>query len=242
MKNKAVMILLVLAIAAVVAVSGCTGGSASSDKGSSTTTSGTATSGAAATTAATAKPAAMPEIKLKDNGNYNWAEYNFKLTKDSDPDKMRFDQTKEDYKGTPARHVKMTMTMFGIDAVSDIYYSVATGKCIGASTTVMDQTTVVDDKNLSAYDTTDPSAMMGSFTSADQYGYSEFVYKGATPDVVIENGHTYTCTKYTFWKSYSKDGSSRWELEVDPSVPLPIKMVEYYDNEESTSFALQGWG
>lgn len=233
MRTKTIMLLLVLAVAAAVAVSGCTGGKASTDTSSSTSTTTGAT--AAPTQAATAKPSA-PAITLKDNGNFNWAEYNMKITKTSTPQKMRFDMTKEDYQGTPAKHMKLTMTLYGIDAVSDIYYSQATGKCIAASTTAMGHTTTVDAANLSQYDNQDPS------TSYSQFSSSEYVFKGTTPDVVIENGHTYTCSKYTYWESYSKDGSSRWEIDVDPNVPLPVKMVQFYKNEESTSMALQGWG
>ena len=234
MRNKTIAILLVMVIAAAVAVSGCTGGNASVDPSTSpgTTTKPTAN----------ANEPDMPEITLKDNGNFNWAEYSMKSDPDDDkPTKIRYEMSQEDYEGTPAKHLKMIMEMMGMEIVSDVYISTATGKAIAAKVTGMGIETIVDEQNLSTYDTANPASTLDAYTNADG-GYSSYVYKGATPDVVIINGHTYTCTKYTFWKSYSDDGSSRMEVWIDPNVPLPVMTQEYYKNEKDDSIELLGWG
>lgn len=237
MKNRYIAILFVAVVAAAICVAGCTGGN------TSPTASPTANPGSGTVSPTSSPQSSGPDINLYNDGKFNWVEYNLKTSRYADEwDKMRYDYTDEDYQGTPARHMKTSMQFMGIDVVSDVYYSKATGKAIAAKTTTLGIESVVDQANLSTYDAMDISNSMGDITdNDDQYG--QYVYKGSAPDVLVtSNGKTYTCTKYTWWKSYSKDGSSRVELWIDSNVPAIVKMVTYYENDADTQMELLGWG
>jgi hypothetical protein len=237
MKNRYIAILFIMVLAVAVCVAGCTGGNAGPTANPTTTPGGS-------TTGPTSKPQSSgPDIKLYNDGNFNWVEYNLKTSKYADEwDKMRYDYTDEDYQGTPVKHMRTTMEFMGIEVISDVYYSKATGKAVAAKTTTLGVETNVDQANLSTYDAMDIRSSMGDITdNDDQYG--SYVYKGSSPDVVVtSNGKTYTCTKYTWWKSYSDDGSSRVEVWIDSNVPAVVKMVTYYKNEADTQMELLGWG
>lgn len=242
MRSRYLAIIFVAAVAAAICVAGCTGGNGSANPTANPTASpGAGTANPTGNPTGTAN-AGGPEIKLYNNGQFNWVEYRLKTSKYADEwDEMRYDYTDEDYQGTPARHMRTTMEFMGIEVISDVYFSKATGKAIAAKTTTLGVESVVDAANLSTYDAMDISKSMKEYTdNDDQYG--SYVYKGSAPDVVVVNGKTYTCTKYTWWKSYSNDGSSRVEFWIDASVPTVVKMVSYYENEADSQMELKGWG
>ncbi|OPY25521.1 MAG: hypothetical protein A4E28_03088 [Methanocella sp. PtaU1.Bin125] len=237
MKNRYIAILFVVVVAAAVCVAGCTGGSSTT----SPTANPTGNPGSGTVQPTSQPQSSGPEIKMYNDGQYNWVEYNMKMSRhDDDWTKVRYDLTMEDYRGTPVKHIKTTQTLMGYPVSSDVYISTATGKAIAAKVTAIGTTTEIDAANLSSYDGADPAASTDAFMSTG--GYSEYKYKGSSPDVVIVNGKTYTCTKYTWWKSYSDDGSSRVEVWIDGSVPVPVKMVTYYKNEADSQMELLGWG
>ncbi len=224
MKFRYISIVLVLLVVAALSVSGCTmlGGNnnGGGQTATPTATPGTTEPGATATpvTAPTNTPGASVGDKLAslyNLGQLHWFEY--RLTTDIDGENMistfkmeMLGQGVDPKDGKMKEHTRMTSTM-NIPGMGP-------------------QTNTMDFYNDPNEPTTD------SETSPSSYMTSEAALVNQGSDVVVIDGKTYACTKY----SVTEDGSTTtfWH---SPQAPLPVK---YTSTSEGTTMTteLLGWG
>lgn len=229
------VILMVLAIA----FAGCSGTSSSSAApaggSAAQATTGAGAAPAAATTAA-ASSASSSQVGSSVSsssvfgGSYTWMEYKTTSSYSGTTTTMdtKTERSTGDYKGTPAIHMKMTMTSSqGMNSVYDVYYDTSMKNVLGGTMTMtVNGQTITQDI---------PASQLQNMQSSGFTGDYSLTYAGVEP-VSVPAGTYPAANKYT--ASRSGTDTTYW---VATGVPVPVKYASSSSQGSSTA-ELVGWG
>lgn len=226
----AAIVILVIAIA----FAGCSSSTQSSTGSGGSAAQATSASGAAqaTTTAASSSQQVGSSVSSSSifGSSFTWMEYKTTSSYGGTTTTMNIktERSTGDYKGTPAIHMKMTMTTSsGMTTVSDIYYDTSMKNVLGGTMT----TTM----NGQTYTTDIPASQLQTMKSSGFTGDYSMTYAGIEP-VTVPAGTYATANKYTA----SREGTDTtyW---VATGVPVPVKYTSSSSQGSSTS-ELVGWG
>jgi cytoskeletal protein RodZ len=229
MKFSYVSIMAVMLVVIVVAVAGCASTSPStSNQANGAPSSGTTSSGAGSSS--TPQVGSTMSASSVFGSSYNWIEYQTSTTsggKQMTMD-MKYERSTGDYQGTPAVHVKMTMTSStgGTNGVFDYYYDTAMDKLLGGTMTM-----TVNGKTM----TIDIPAEQLTQAQATNFHSGTLTFAGVEP-VSVPAGTYPIASKYT--ESTNGTDVTFWSA---PGVPVPVKITASSSSGSSTS-ELVGWG
>ncbi|MDD4483000.1 MAG: hypothetical protein PHD55_01360 [Methanoregula sp.] len=225
---------LVILMVFCVACSGCTSQSTTAQTGTSVQGTQSATTVAATGTAAAASPALKVGSVTSSTSvfgtNYQWMEY--RMTTSAEGTEMttttKTERSTGDYKGTPAVHLKVTMTSSGgVNSVYDVYYDTAMKNVLGGSMTVtVNGQTITQDV---------PASQLQDQQGADFNGEFALTYDG-TEAVTVPAGTYPAANKYT--ATVNNAGVTYWSV---PGIPVPVKWTSG-SSEGSSTAELVGWG
>ena len=133
-----------------------------------------------------------------------------------------------DYQGTPAVHLKMTMTASnGMNSVYDIYYDTAMKSVLGGTMTM-----TVNGQTMTQ---TIPASQLQTQQAANFNGDYSLIYAGTEP-VSVPAGTYAAANKYT--ATVNNNGITYWAV---PGIPVPVKWTSSTSQGSSTA-ELVGWG
>ena len=246
--KKYVSILLVLLVVAALSVSGCTmlGGNNNGGQATPVPTTNPDTNEPDATEEPTAQPTGGDVLstvgQLFNMNNLNW--YQFRMTSDVEGEtviatykiSMLGDTT---YNGVAAEHEKFEIDMpaqEGQEAMSmevETYTSKADQSSLGGHMKMIQNGETVMEMDI-------PASQAGTYTSQDITDQAQVeddvVLSNAGPAVVIIDGKTYACTKYT----YTIEDGTTYTVWHSPQAPLPVKSE--WTGEVTGTMELIDWG
>lgn len=231
MKRNFILIDLFVLVVIAVACTGCTTQSASTQAGNfGQGTQAAVAEGTVSAAASSQQVGSSASSSSVFGSSFTWMEYKTTSSYGGTTTTMniRTERSTGDYKGTPAIHMKMTMTSSsGMTSVTDIYYDTSMKNVLGGTMT----TTV----NGQTFTTDIPASQLNTMKSTGFTGDYTMTYAGIEP-VTVPAGTYATANKYTA----SREGTDTtyW---VATGVPVPVKYTSSSSQGSSTS-ELVGWG
>jgi hypothetical protein len=226
-------ILIIFLVIVALAVSGCSGGSSTTNP---TPTVGPGSPGGdgTPTPAAGQTTGGTPDIKsLFDMDKLK--SYEWKITSvtegKSNVTYFRFEKnTGVTYNGVAANEDKMTVTMDDSTVMKfDVFYSPTDNRQLGGSVQMGDfQMPITADSQY--------SSMFDAYDVSDTYSTSDWLLTSKGPDTLLINGKTYICNKY--WVG---DAGGQGTVWVSNGVPMPVKIESKTSDGSSWTYELWDW-
>lgn len=242
-------ILLVLLVIAALSISGCTTPTPTTKTPTTTptTVAPTTTPGTPTSVAPTTQPTSGGVLstvgQLFNINSLNWYQFRMTMVKDGKTTTATYkismlgDTT---YNGVAAKHDKFAIDMpaqDGQEAMSmevDTYTSKADQSSLGGHLKMIQNGQTLMEMDI-------PASQSSSYSSTDitsqADAQNDVALTNAGPDVVIIDGKTYACTKYT----YTTTEGAGYTVWYSPQAPMPVKTVWTGDGTTST-MELIGWG
>lgn len=233
-------VLMITALAAVLAVSGCCccslpvgSSSGNNNYGLPTGLPGSNTDDKQATPTQKGGSSLISDVSdLFNKDKMQWYEYRLTSTADGKSTIMTYkiEYFDDAYNGVPAKHTRVTQSGSGVGMTINLYYDKGDNHLLGGkySMDVAGQSYEVDiEEDDSSYSQTD---LMDGGGFKDLSGLSNLGV-----ETITVNGKTYVCTKYT---------SGTYTIWHSPQAPMPVKMVWTGESGDSGTMTMEllGWG
>lgn len=220
MKINYLGISVILMMAVVLAMSGCSGGNTG---GQATPTATPAPTGGA--------PGAASMFDMDKLKFYEW-----KVTSleggQTKVTYFRFERGPGTYNGVPANEEKMTITAEGSDVMMfDIFYNPTDHTQLGGKMKLGEMEIDMPADGNNQY-----SGMFDSYNVADSYQTNDWPMLNKGSETLTINGKTYVCSKY--WAGTAGEYGTLW---VANSVPMPVK-IESKSAGNTWTYELWDWG
>jgi hypothetical protein len=230
MKCTQVGIVAVMLIVIAVTIAGCASTSPSSS--TSTQASGASSAGTSSGVASSSSQQTGSTVSSSSvfGTNYNWVEYKTTATyggKEMTTD-MKSERSSGDYQGTPAIHMKMTVTTStGTSMVYDVYYDTAMANILGGTSTMT--------YNGHTMTTNIPASQLSTQVMENFNHESQLTFAGVEP-VTVPAGTYPAASKYT--KTINETAITYWAAS---GIPVPVKEMTS-SSTGSATLELVGWG